>query len=68
MDGHPRAKRMVAGGAFGAALALVTGSTPIGVAIVAAVGAGLAIKAGTGGDRPGMLASGRGRASDPGRR
>ncbi|MDP9363906.1 MAG: hypothetical protein M3Q10_06720 [Chloroflexota bacterium] len=45
MEKQSTATRAAAGGAFGAVLALITGSTPIGVAIVAALGAGLAIKA-----------------------
>lgn len=44
MDGQSAATRGVVGGGFGAFLALLTGSTPIGVAIVAVLGAGLAIK------------------------
>ncbi len=45
MEKQTTAARAVAGGSFGAALALMTGSTPIGVAIVAVLGAGFAIKA-----------------------
>lgn len=47
MDGWNRKTRAAAGGIFGGGLAVLTGSTPIGVAIVAALGAGLAIKAGS---------------------
>lgn len=59
MDGQSKATRAAAGGAFGAVLAPITGSTPIGVAIVAALGAGLAIKVGSG--------RGRRRGPDSGR-
>lgn len=45
MEGQGRATRAAGWGFFGGAAALITGSTPIGVAIVAAVGAGLALAA-----------------------
>jgi hypothetical protein len=45
------ATRAAIGGAFGAVLAPITGNTPSGAAIVAAVGAGLAIKVAGGRDR-----------------
>jgi hypothetical protein len=45
MDLQGKTASGIAGDLFGAALALVTGGTPVGVAIVAAIGAGLAIAA-----------------------
>jgi hypothetical protein len=39
-------RHTTAGGVFGAGLAAVTGSTPIGVALVAALGGALAWRAG----------------------
>lgn len=51
MYGWNRKTRAAVGGIFGGGLALLTGGTPIGVAIVAALGAGLAIKAGGRRDR-----------------
>ena len=46
MEGRSKASRAVIGGAFGAGMAVLTGSTPIGIAMVAALGAGLAAKFG----------------------
>lgn len=46
MTGQRPAKRALVGGAFGAGLAVLTGSTPIGVALVAALGAGVAARSG----------------------
>ena len=43
---HSKATRAAVGGIFGGGLAALTGSTPIGVALVAVLGAGLAVKAG----------------------
>lgn len=51
MHGWGRKTRAAAGGIFGGGLVALTGATPVGVAIVAALGAGLAIKAGGRGDR-----------------
>jgi hypothetical protein len=53
MEGHGGDTRAAAGGAFGAILALVTASTPVGVAIVAALGAGLAVVTMSRGNRRG---------------
>lgn len=46
MERYSRTGRAVMGGIFGAGLAALTGSTPVGIAIVAVLGAGLAVKAG----------------------
>lgn len=43
VDGQSKATRAAGWGAFGAVMALIAGSTPVGVAIVAALGAGLAL-------------------------
>lgn len=51
MDGRAKATRAALGGIFGGGSAVLIGSTPVGVAIVAALGAGLAIKAGGRRDR-----------------
>lgn len=51
MEGQSKAARAAGWGAFGAIMALITGSTPIGVVVVAALGAGLALKARSRSDR-----------------
>ena len=61
MDERSKVTRAAAGGAFGAALAVVTGGTLIGIAIVAALGAGLAAKSGA-------VASNKGERADVDRR
>jgi hypothetical protein len=51
MNGQSTAGRAAIGGTIGAGLALLTGSTLIGIAIVAVLGAGLAAKSGGGSTR-----------------
>lgn len=46
MERYSRTGLAAMGGIFGGGLAVLTGSTPIGIAIVAALGAGLAVKVG----------------------
>ena len=64
MDGRNKTARALTGGAFGAVIALITGSTPIGVAIVAALSAALALKAGRSWDQWSEPDMGRERAEN----
>lgn len=51
MERYDGTGRAAVGGIFGGGLATLTGSTPIGIVIMAALGAGLALKAGNRRDR-----------------